>query len=159
MLGVYYCDSLSQRLLYHSLLEAPVAILEPLESFWVTRQTQRTEAYSENDPRQFLLCHFLSGVSCSLWYFCQMSSAFYIMVSSSSSCWAPDTNVSFICQIEFLFLLNKLSLSSSFWTLPGWFNSAVLSQTPLQADWFKLASLSYSLDWPPCPQTNSSNMF
>jgi hypothetical protein len=36
-------------------------------------------------------------------------------------------------------LLNKLILSSSFWTLAGWFNSAVLAQTPLQADWLCLS--------------------
>ena len=31
-------------------------------------------------------------------------------------------------------LLHKFVLSSSSWTLTGWFNSAVLSQTPIQAD-------------------------
>jgi hypothetical protein len=37
-------------------------------------------------------------------------------------------------------LPKKLTISSSFWTLASWFNSAVLAQIPLRADWFKLAS-------------------
>ena len=36
-------------------------------------------------------------------------------------------------------------LSSSFWSLAGWFNSDVLAQTPLHTDWFHLTSLSLSL--------------
>ena len=39
-------------------------------------------------------------------------------------------------------LLNKLTLPSSFWSPTGWLNAAVLAQTPLQADWFNLNSLS-----------------
>jgi hypothetical protein len=42
--------------------------------------------------------------------------------------------------------INSLPLSSSFWAVADWFNWAVLAQTPLQADWFKLASLCFSLN-------------
>lgn len=45
----------------------------------------------------------------------------------------------------------KLALSSSSWTLAGRANRAVLAHTLLQADWFSLASLSFSLNcsaWP-----------
>jgi hypothetical protein len=52
-----------------------------------------------------------------------------------------------------------LILSSSFWTLAGWFTSAALAQTPLQDDRFNLASLSLSLNCSAWPQTNSGNSF
>jgi hypothetical protein len=41
---------------------------------------------------------------------------------------------------------------SSFWALAGWFNSYILAQTPLNADWFNLASFSFSLNCPSWPQ-------
>ena len=42
--------------------------------------------------------------------------------------------------------LNKLTSSRSFLSLSGWFNSAVLAQTPIQADSFKFAPLCFSLN-------------
>ena len=53
-------------------------------------------------------------------------------------------------------MLNKLTLSSSFRLLAGCFNSAVLAQTPLQADWFNLSSLSFSLNCSAWSQTLAS---
>ena len=54
-------------------------------------------------------------------------------------------------------LLNKLI--PSFWSLPGWFNWAVLAQTLLQAYWVNLASLSFSWIVSVWLQTNCSNLF
>lgn len=62
-----------------------------------------------------------------------------------------------ICHLWRL-LLNKLSLSSSFWTPACCFNSAVLAQTSLQADWVKLAYLGFRLNSSALPYTNVSNM-
>lgn len=56
-------------------------------------------------------------------------------------------------------LLNKLTLSRSFWILAGCFNSTVLAQTPLQADWFNPASLDFWLNCSAWPHTNFNNMF
>ena len=62
------------------------------------------------------------------------------------------------CRLRGL-LLNKLILSSSFWALASWFESSVLAQTSFQADWFKLASLGFSLNCSAWPQTISGNLF
>lgn len=40
---------------------------------------------------------------------------------------------------------SKLMLSSSFWNLAGWFNTVAV-QSPFQADWHNLDSLSFSLN-------------
>ena len=55
--------------------------------------------------------------------------------------------------------INKLSPSSSFWMFADSFNSLVSAQTPLQANWFSLSSLGFSLTFCPWPQTYSSNLF
>lgn len=50
------------------------------------------------------------------------------------------------------------TLPSSIWTLVGWINSAILAQTPLQDDWFNMASLlAYDLFC--LVSTNSGNLF
>jgi hypothetical protein len=53
----------------------------------------------------------------------------------------PSTNLGLECFCLQAIMQNKVTLSSSFWTPAGWFNSAVLCQTSTQADWFKLVSL------------------
>ena len=58
------------------------------------------------------------------------------------------------CHLKGL-LLNKLTLFSFCWTLADWFSSVVLVQTPLQDDWFNLASLSFSLNCSAWPQIHS----
>ena len=90
------------------------------------------------------------------------ASSFHTLSSSAAlnlegfSFQIPSANLGLECLSLQDLLLDKLSLSSSLWTLAVWFKSAVLAQTPFQADWFKMASLSFWLDcsaWKKCPWT------
>jgi hypothetical protein len=56
--------------------------------------------------------------------------------------------------------MTKIILSSYFWTLADWFDSVVLTQTPLKADRFNLVShFEPLLNCSTWPQTNSSHVF
>ena len=65
----------------------------------------------------------------------------------------PSADLGLECFSPWNLLLNKLNLSTSFWTLPGWFNSAVLAQT--ESNWPHSQPLLNCSAW---PQTNSSNL-
>lgn len=54
--------------------------------------------------------------------------------------------------------MNNLTLSRSFRTLAGCFNSAFRAQIPLPAKWYSLGSLTFSLNYSAWPQTNSGAM-
>ena len=68
---------------------------------------------------------------------------------------SPSPHLCFWCNGHFQgILFNKLTLSCFLWTLAGWFYSSILAETHVQADWFKLVSLSFSLNCSAWPQTN-----
>ena len=151
------------RLLWFSVLEAPISLLA-LDSKLLLPQSPPRLSGHPVEPEEPMLslemilgkslfCSFLSYVSCPLWCFCQITSVFCNIGGLSFS---PITlGIKCNCHLRGL-LLKKLTLlvSAELWMAGS--TQVFWLKTPLQADWFNLASLGLLLNC--SAHTNFGNM-